>query len=376
MNGPDTGNVTENKSSDEDRGVREMQTDAVPNLAGQSNSANDVEDDSSEEGTHEMRVDENPQPAEEIGNPPAERASENVDNEITEEMETSGHYRPTESLMNAHDVGEVIKKEKIDDDEREDGDRYEEHPHDIEIDAELGLSREDPEVLAFLTEEFYAQRPHLRIRCSANLKPITEAIAQLDFYQTQAVVVDYFKECLKGSSADREAIPLTCGMSDPHQVFDTLTVIQNSTNHGKIHRACGRIDLFKSVNSKIVGTESASPSQKLEELASEKASAATKLRKEKIKQQYIDWYHMGKNWADFTKWFDGEGVVLVFIIAGRDQSFHRLSLNLTYSRYWRLCSLRPMECRPATILRICLPVHAEDQATGEGARRELSHGIY
>ena len=65
-----------------------MQTYAISNLTEQFNSANDVENDNNEERdlvvderTHEMRVDENSQSAEEIENPRIEKVSENVDNE-------------------------------------------------------------------------------------------------------------------------------------------------------------------------------------------------------------------------------------------------------------------------------------------------------
>ena len=65
-----------------------MQTYAISNLTEQFNSANDVENDNNEERdlvvderTHEMRVDENSQSAEEIENPRIEKVSKNVNNE-------------------------------------------------------------------------------------------------------------------------------------------------------------------------------------------------------------------------------------------------------------------------------------------------------
>ena len=81
-------NVIDNKSSDENKNVKKMQTYAMLNLTKQFNSANDVENDNNkkrnfvvDERIHEMRVDENFQSTEKIENSRIEKVSENVNNE-------------------------------------------------------------------------------------------------------------------------------------------------------------------------------------------------------------------------------------------------------------------------------------------------------
>ena len=88
MNEFDTENVTENKSSNENKNVKEMQTYAISNLTKQFNNANNVENDNNEkkdfvvdEHIHEMWIDENFQSAEEIENSRIEKINENVNNE-------------------------------------------------------------------------------------------------------------------------------------------------------------------------------------------------------------------------------------------------------------------------------------------------------
>ena len=127
---------------------------------------------------------------------------------------------------------------------------YKKYLHDIEINVKFNFFKKDFEMLTFFTEEFYAQQFYLRIRCNINLKSIIETIFQLNFYQIQTMIVDYFKKCYKDSNADREIISLIYEMNNFYQVFDTSTMIQNSINYDKIHRVrinssvCKKIDDF------------------------------------------------------------------------------------------------------------------------------------
>ena len=107
--------------------------------------------------------------------------------------------------------------------------------HDIKINVELNLFKKDFEVLTFFTKKFYAQRFYFRIRCSINLKLIIKTIFRLNFYQIQAIIVNYFKKYCKDSNVDREIISLIYEINDFYQVFDTSTMIQNLINHNKIH---------------------------------------------------------------------------------------------------------------------------------------------
>ena len=93
---------------------------------------------------------------------------------------------------------------------------YKKHSHDIEINVEFNLFRKNSEMLTFFTKEFYAQRFYLRICCSINLKLIIETIFRLDFYQIQAMIVDYFKKCRKDLNVDREIISLIYEMNGFH----------------------------------------------------------------------------------------------------------------------------------------------------------------
>ena len=88
MNKFDIENVIDNKSSNENKDVKKMQTYAISNLIEQFNSANNVENDNNEkrnfvvdECIHEIWINENFQSTEKIENFRIEKVNENVNNE-------------------------------------------------------------------------------------------------------------------------------------------------------------------------------------------------------------------------------------------------------------------------------------------------------
>ena len=97
-------NVTDNKSSNENKNIKKMQTYIMSNLTEQFNSANDVENDNNKkrnfvvnERIHEMQIDENFQLTEKIENSRIEKINENVNNKRCDDFY---NYRRQQNAAN------------------------------------------------------------------------------------------------------------------------------------------------------------------------------------------------------------------------------------------------------------------------------------
>ena len=123
----------------------------------------------------------------------------------------------------------------------------------------------------------------------------------------------------------RTAIPSTAEMSKPSEILDALQSIKMTTINAKVHRAYGQMRLYNSVQGKIGGAyvldksleHGVAPHRSiLGQMAWRLAGKVSEKEQTERKNSYYYEYDAGKKWLEVTKWFGGEGIVLIFATAG------------------------------------------------------------
>lgn len=129
----------------------------------------------------------------------------------------------------------------------------------------------------------------------------------------------------------KTAISSTVDLFNPSDILDALQCIKMTTINAKVNRAYGQMRLFKSVQGKINGgyvpdnalTHGvAAHTSILAKMACRSAGNVSEKERNERRHSFDYEYDAGKKWVDVTKWFGGEGIVLIFVAAGEwNQSF-------------------------------------------------------
>ena len=129
----------------------------------------------------------------------------------------------------------------------------------------------------------------------------------------------------------KTAISSTVDLFNPSDILDALQCIKMTTINAKVNRAYGQMRLFKSVQGKINGgyvpdnalTHGvAAHTSILAKMACRSAGNVSEKERNERRHSFDYEYDVGKKWVDVTKWFGGEGIVLIFVAAGEwNQSF-------------------------------------------------------
>ena len=123
----------------------------------------------------------------------------------------------------------------------------------------------------------------------------------------------------------KTAIPSTVDLFNPSDILDALQCIKMTTINAKVNRAYGQMRLFKSVQGKINGgyvldnalTHGvAAHTSILAKMACLSAGNVSEKERSERRHSFDYEYDAGKKWVDVTKWFGGEGIVLIFVTAG------------------------------------------------------------
>jgi len=187
---------------------------------------------------------------------------------------------------------------------------------DLEMNSELGLTRGNEDMVASITEQFFAQPSDYRTRSQIDLSPILRACRNLDFHMAKVLLVNYLLDRLTAPGAKDMALPLTSDTKEPDEIFDVLIIIGKKSDDIRIHQAFQRMNFFAAVNDKTTETTVSARIKTLERYAARKAGTVAKELRGQLADKYKAEYHMGRRWLDVAKWFGGTGIVLVFIVAG------------------------------------------------------------
>ena len=187
---------------------------------------------------------------------------------------------------------------------------------DLEMNSELGLTRGNEDIVASITEQFFAQPSDYRTRSQIDLSPILRACRNLDFHMAKVLLVNYLLDRLTAPGAKDMALPLTSDTKEPDEIFDVLIIIGKKSDDIRIHQAFQRMNFFAAVNDKTTETTVSARIKTLERYAARKAGTVAKELRGQLADKYKAEYHMGRRWLDVAKWFGGTGIVLVFIVAG------------------------------------------------------------
>jgi len=187
---------------------------------------------------------------------------------------------------------------------------------DLEMNSELGLTRGNEDIVASITEQFFAQPSDYRTRSQIDLSPILRACRNLDFHMAKVLLVNYLLDRLTAPGAKDMALPLTSDTKEPDEIFDVLIIIGKKSDDIRIHQAFQSMNFFAAVNDKTTETTVSARIKTLERYAARKAGTVAKELRGQLADKYKAEYHMGRRWLDVAKWFGGTGIVLVFIVAG------------------------------------------------------------
>jgi len=187
---------------------------------------------------------------------------------------------------------------------------------DLEMNSELGLTRGNEDIVASITEQFFAKPSDYRTGSQIDLSPILRACRNLDFHMAKVLLVNYLLDRLTAPGAKDMALPLTSDTKEPDEIFDVLIIIGKKSDDIRIHQAFQRMNFFAAVNDKTTESTVSARIKTLERYAARKAGTVAKELRGQLADKYKAEYHMGRRWLDVAKWFGGTGIVLVFIVAG------------------------------------------------------------
>lgn len=199
-------------------------------------------------------------------------------------------------------------------------------PLPTEYQIEVGLSMQTPAIEAHvktfcLTLKPSAFRAHFDIH--NELSKVLDKTRLLDFYIVGRDLSQYLenREKMPGKKLQARTV---WNMSDPGEILDSLQTVKTNTADSKIHRAYGQEMLYKSVNDAVARGYKSSisgycfdHSAILDELARKKAGSVSQAEVDRMISSYLYEYLAGQKWSEVIDWFDGSGIVLVFVTAGK-----------------------------------------------------------
>ena len=156
----------------------------------------------------------------------------------------------------------------------------------------------------------------------AEVTKVWKIVLLLDFFKTKREVYQYLenREKMPGEKLHTRS---KWESTDPSKILETLQNVKRDTVDNKIHRAYGQTMLFSSVNAQVAdGYRSTVTGHRcnhtalLEELARQKAGPVTETEIRQIISSYFYEYYAGQRWLAVIDWFGGDGIVLIFLIAG------------------------------------------------------------
>ena len=156
----------------------------------------------------------------------------------------------------------------------------------------------------------------------AEVTKVLKITLLLDFFKTRRELYQYLenREKMPGEKLNTHS---KWESTDPSKILDTLENVKRDTVDNKIHRAYGQTMLFSSVNAQVAdGYRSTVTGHRcnhtalLEELARKKAGPVSETETRQIISSYFYEYYAGQRWLAVIDWFGGDGIVLIFLIAG------------------------------------------------------------
>ena len=145
----------------------------------------------------------------------------------------------------------------------------------------------------------------------------------LEFFRTKRELQNHLESRSKMPGENLQA-HVTWDTSNPSKILDGLEDVMRNTIDNKIHRAYGQTVLFSSVNAQVAkGYRSIATGRRsnhitiLEELAHKRAGTVSAREIEQMAARYLKDYHAGQRWLAVIDWFGGNGIVLIFVIAGK-----------------------------------------------------------
>ena len=156
----------------------------------------------------------------------------------------------------------------------------------------------------------------------AEVTKVLKITLLLDYFKTRRELYQYLenREKMPGEKLNTRS---KWESTDPSKILDTLENVKRDTVDNKIHRAYGQTMLFSSVNAQVAdGYRSTVTGHRcnhtalLEELARKKAGPVSATETRQIISSYFYEYYAGQRWLAVIDWFGGDGIVLIFLIAG------------------------------------------------------------
>ncbi len=235
---------------------------------------------------------------------------------------------------------------------------------DLETNIELALTRGSLRIQNIMSEQFFDKIRALRHRTKRDLSPMFNACKKLDFQVVKALLVEHLRDRLSKRNSREYTIPVTCDMVDPHKLIDAIGEYDKCDANTKIHRASTNMRLYEVVKAISEEEEGIEALEVLERYALEKAGSVKIELRERSIRKYREEYQMGRKLLDIAKWFDGPGIVLVFLIAGTDDPRFKpidggSSTWLTLIRYWRLCDGARLERGSSAVPAVPSPLSAK-----------------
>ncbi|KAL9638685.1 MAG: hypothetical protein Q9164_001393 [Protoblastenia rupestris] len=160
------------------------------------------------------------------------------------------------------------------------------------------------------------------------IEEILRSLSKLDPVIVTDDLVEHLTNRLKVKeyiNIDDMEMPATWTMSDPGEIFRAIHGIMMASIDGKIHRALGEMILFHLVNATVEKRTTlplvAQPhlfdhADVLEDLAREAAGHVSDKEVKKKTNHFKHSYYAGKKWLEIVESFGGNGIVLIFVIAG------------------------------------------------------------
>ena len=188
---------------------------------------------------------------------------------------------------------------------------------------ESGLSNRSSIVENHVRASLVALAPtRSNINVHSEVTKVLKVMSLLDFFRTKRELYQYLenREKMPGEKLHTRTYWET---DDPSKILETLENVKRNTFDNKIHRTYGQTMLFSSVNAQVAGGYRSTVTGHrwnhtalLEELARKKAGPVSEMEIRQTISSYFYEYYAGQRWLAVIDWFGGDGIVLVFVIAG------------------------------------------------------------
>lgn len=159
---------------------------------------------------------------------------------------------------------------------------------------------------------------------------IIKTCRRLDFGVVKNDVISYLEPQL-ADPATSIHMPPTCDLSDADEIFAAIQTIKGNTDHSFIHKAYSQMKLYHAVEAKsktlsheISKTLKAPKTVAIERMAKDQAGDQRGKAQGKSKSEYDHAYSAGRKWLEVVQWFGGPGIIIVFVLAGRQTKIPNL----------------------------------------------------